>query len=60
MDVFRLVMYIIAALLFLFAFLGSSMTGDGTNAMRKWNLIALGLLAWVSVPLVDAIDRLGD
>lgn len=57
MKTFHLILYIVAAVLFLLAAFQPSMTpGNSQNALSRVNLIALGLLAWVLVPLSAAID----
>jgi len=62
MRTFHLICYIIAALAFLFAFLASSVSdgSEATSIARKANLVALGLLAWVTVPLSNVIDDIAD
>jgi hypothetical protein len=49
-DVIDLILYIVAALSFAAAMLGTA---------SRVNLVALGLLAWVCVPLIAAAQALG-
>lgn len=56
MEVLYLVLYIVAAILFALASFAPTAT---TGATARFNLVALGLLAWVLVPLIQTIDGLG-
>lgn len=63
MRTFHLILYVIAALCFVVAFIAPGISTDvrpGTTEpniiLRRWNLVAAGLLAWVLVPLSAIID----
>jgi hypothetical protein len=59
MRTLYLILYIIAAVLFVVAaFVAWSPPANATAG--RVNLLALGLLAWVLVPLIQTADRLGD
>jgi hypothetical protein len=64
MDTLYLILYIAAALCFLIAaFVASVVTRtDGTvrspALTARFNLVALGLLFWVLVPLIHLIDTM--
>lgn len=60
MDTLYLILYIIAALCFAVAAFGVQPVGDATrsNVVSRINLVALGLLAWVLVPLIMHIDTM--
>ena len=69
MRTFHLVLYIVAALAFLVAFLTPALPapapdpahpGYRQNPLVKVNLIALGLLAWICVPLSALIEDIAD
>jgi len=67
MRTLYLILYIIAAVLFAVAAVTSygpvGARRDGTvaaPAVTRINFIALGLLAWVLVPLIQMADRLND
>jgi len=69
MRTLYLILYIIAAVLFAVAAVTSygpvGARRDGTVAapavtLTRINFIALGLLAWVLVPLIQMADRLND
>lgn len=57
MKTLDIILYVIAALCFLLAFFEVSFnrhTGDGVTRTVP-NLVALGLLAWVLVPLITTV-----
>jgi hypothetical protein len=71
MRTFHLILYIVAALAFAVAFLTPGIRtrgtanptnpgGDPLLEIRRWNLVALGLLAWVIVPLSNIIEDISD
>jgi hypothetical protein len=57
MKTLYLILYIIAAVLFAIAALT---TWKPNPAATRINLLALGLLAWVLVPLIQQADRLNN
>lgn len=57
MRTLYLILYIIAGVLFALA---AVMSWSPNPAAARINLIALGLLCWVLVPLIQTADRLGD
>ncbi|HZX40783.1 MAG TPA: hypothetical protein VFE93_03025 [Myxococcaceae bacterium] len=62
MRTLYLILYIVAGVLFL---LSAILTyrppaGEGGVTVGRINLLALGLLAWVLVPLIQTADRLND
>lgn len=60
MRVLYLILLIIAAVLFIAAAFIPASTVAGPHPAHRFNLVALGLLAWVLVPLIEQIDRFGD
>jgi len=59
--------YVIAALCFAVAFIAPGISTDvrpGTTepniVLRRWNLVAAGLLAWVIIPLSTIIDDMAN
>ena len=59
MRTLYLILYIIAAILFALAAV-LSWSPQQDPRVGRINLLALGLLAWVLVPLIQTADRLGD
>jgi hypothetical protein len=55
MKTLYLVLYIVAAVLF-----GVAAIAHAQPALARVNLVALGLLAWVLVPLIQTADAMGD
>jgi hypothetical protein len=53
MNTLYLILYVIAGLLFLVAAVTSN---TPNHPLARVNLIALGLFAWVLVPLIQRID----
>jgi hypothetical protein len=60
MRTLYLILYIIAAVLFIAAAATQYRPTTGGPAVARINLLALGLLAWVLVPLIQTADRLND
>jgi hypothetical protein len=63
MRTFHLILYIVAAVCFLIAFISPGITARGPESgltVSRWNLMAAGLLAWVIVPLSVVIDDIAD
>lgn len=62
MDTLYLVLYIVAGLCFLVSAFSGAMstttTNTGPSRVSGINLLALGLLAWVLVPLIQHIDSM--
>lgn len=58
MRTLYLILYIIAAVLFALAAFTRPTQPESTLA--RVNLLALGLLAWVLVPLIETADSMGD
>jgi hypothetical protein len=59
MRTLYLILYIVAAVLFLIAAF-VTWSPPANSAVGRVNLMALGLLAWVLVPLIQTADRLND
>lgn len=62
MDTLYLILYILAAVCFVAAAFVTNAVTTATNprpVYTRVNLVALGLLFWVLVPLIVTIDRLG-
>ncbi len=57
MKTLYLILYLIAAILFA---LSALLSYKPNPAAARINLLALGLLAWVLVPLIQTADRLND
>lgn len=62
MRTLYLILYIVAAVLFAVAFVAPhpAPTGTPSPVWTRFNLIALGLLSWVLVDVIQTADRLGD
>ena len=61
MDTLYLVLYVLAAVCFLVAAFAVSTATTATNTfVTRINLVALGLLFWVGVPLIMHIDSMVD
>lgn len=62
MKTLYLILYFLAALSFLVAAFRASMRGvdrpGGPDVVRTVDLVALGLLFWVLVPLIQQIDSM--
>jgi hypothetical protein len=57
MDVLYLILYVIAAIMFIVAALAVNSTTTN-HPVARFNLVALGLFAWVLVPLIQTIDTM--
>jgi hypothetical protein len=60
MRTLYLILYIVAGVLFALAAVLPTPTMTRSGKPVQINLMALGLLAWVLVPLIQTADRLGD
>jgi len=64
MRTFHLILLVIAAVCFAIAFFAPGISTDATSqpnlVVRRWNLVAAGLLAWVIVPLSEIIDDMAN
>ena len=59
MDTLYVILYILAAVCFVIAAFAVSTATTATNTLvTRVNLVALGLLFWVLVPLVQQIDSM--
>jgi hypothetical protein len=59
MDTLYVILYLLAAVCFaVAAFFVSSASAATNNFVTRVNLVALGLLFWVLVPLIQQIDSM--